>query len=443
VLDSAPTREALAYPGNDTGTRRWTIPQAVAFRFCFIYFGLFIAGTQILIGLIPTTADLPNGYTLWPMLQITEWTAAHIFQIPGSIHPDSRSGDTMFDWVFVAWVFFVALIGTAAWSLLDRRRANYDTLYACFRLFVRFALASQLIYYGFSKVLPTQMPFPRLTKMLQPFGSLSPMGVLWNAIGASPAYETFAGTVETLAGLLLIIPRTATLGALIATAAMTHVFVLNMTYDVPVKILSFHLLLLALFLLAPDATRLLNIFFLNRPVGPSNEFKPFATRRSNRILLVAQVLFGSVIIGVDAAAVSAAWNDYGGGGAKSPLYGIWNVQELRVNGMRLEPLLSKPARWRRVVFDRATSVSFQRMDDTFTTFPCKIDMNMKTITLSRYDDKSWTAPFVFNHPRPNVLVMDGRMFGRKFHIVTRAADPSTFLINTRGFHWIQEQPFNR
>ena len=76
------------------------------------------------------------------------------------------------------------------------------------------------------------------------------MGVLWSSIGSSPAYESFAGCAELLGGILLIVPRTTTLGALVCLADMTQVFMLNMTYDVPVKLLSFHLILLSLFLLA-------------------------------------------------------------------------------------------------------------------------------------------------------------------------------------------------
>jgi hypothetical protein len=53
--------------------------------------------------------------------------------------------------------------------------------------------------------------------------------------GASPAYEIFIGSAELLAGLLLVIPATAMLGALIWLIDMAEVFALNMTYDVPVK----------------------------------------------------------------------------------------------------------------------------------------------------------------------------------------------------------------
>jgi UPF0716 family protein affecting phage T7 exclusion len=42
-------------------------------------------------------------------------------------------------------------------------------------------------------------------------------------MGASPAYEIFTGCVELTGGLLLIIPGTATFGALIGLAAMIQV----------------------------------------------------------------------------------------------------------------------------------------------------------------------------------------------------------------------------
>jgi UPF0716 family protein affecting phage T7 exclusion len=59
------------------------------------------------------------------------------------------------------------------------------------------------------------------------------MGVLWASMGSAPAYEIFTGCAEVVGGLLLIVPRTVTLGALISLAAMILLFVLNMTYDVP------------------------------------------------------------------------------------------------------------------------------------------------------------------------------------------------------------------
>src|SRR5207249_5821296 len=114
----------------------------------------------------------------------------------------------------------------------------------------------------------------------------SMQGFLWASIGASQPYQVFTGVVEVLGGLLLLAPRTTLLGATICLASMTQVFILNMTYDVGVKILSFQLVLMSLFLLAPDFPRLANVFFRN---DPCTEHPLFPTRHANKIALAFQI----------------------------------------------------------------------------------------------------------------------------------------------------------
>jgi len=129
------------------------------------------------------------------------------------------SGDKTFDWVLMFWLLVVAALATGIWSTLDRKRDNYVTLQKWFRVFIRIALAGQMITYGMDKIIPLQMPFPYLTRLLEPFHDFAPMGVLWASIGAAPAYETFAGCAEMLGGILLIFPRTTMLGALVVGLA--------------------------------------------------------------------------------------------------------------------------------------------------------------------------------------------------------------------------------
>src|SRR5262249_10241374 len=67
-------------------------------------------------------------------------------------------------------------------------------------------------------------------------------------------------------------------------------FVLNMTYDVPVKLFSFHLVLLSLFLILPDWPRLRNFFLLNRTVAPAQDRVTRSPHRS-KVLLSLQLCF--------------------------------------------------------------------------------------------------------------------------------------------------------
>ncbi len=244
------------------------------------YLGLYCLTTQFFLGFrLPKFSGfaIPVLGTLWPLRQITFWTAAHIFRINHPLVYMTGTGDKTFDWVQAFCLFVFAALATIVWSLLDKRE-NYVSLDKWFRLFLRFALASEMFLYGLAKIIPIQMPFPYLTRWVEPFGNFTPMGVLWNSIGASPGYEIFTGCAETLGGILLLIPQTSLLGALICLADLIQVFTINMTYDVSRKLSSLHLILIALFLLAPEFPRLAAFFFLNREAGPSIQPNSFVRK---------------------------------------------------------------------------------------------------------------------------------------------------------------------
>src|SRR5215471_9571113 len=213
--------------------RQWPPLLRILFRFSFVYFSLFCLATQISGSLFLLPAASFRGFgPLWPMRSITIWIAEHVFGATEPLVYGRYSGETLFFWAQTLWLLIVALLATVVWSLLDRRRENYVGLHKWFRLFIRFALAASMFEYGMTKIIPTQFPRPPLNTLVTPVGNLSLSALLWTTIGASPAYEIFTGCAEVLGGILLMIPRTTTLGAMICLADMTQVFVLNMTYDI-------------------------------------------------------------------------------------------------------------------------------------------------------------------------------------------------------------------
>lgn len=425
---------------------RWRWTTRIAFRFCFVYFGLYSLCTQIITGFVPVPSfDVPDPSTYWPIRPIVFWTATHIFRVNKPlVYLGSGSGDKTFDWVLLFCMLLVSVITTIVWTVLDRKRANYVALNKWFRVFIRFCLAGQMMSYGIAKAVPLQMPFPYLTRLLERFGDFSPMGVLWSSIGASRGYEMFAGCAELLGGVLLIFPRTTTLGALVCLADMIQVFMLNMTYDVPVKLLSFQLILLSLFLLGPDFKRLANFFFLNRAAEPSGEKSLFETRRANRIAFAAQIVVGIWLLGMNAYAARVAWyGPYAGGRTLPPLYGIWEVEQQTIDGQIRAPLLTDPGRWRRLIFDFPNRMTFQRIDDSFAGHGVAIDEKNRTLVISDDKDKNWKANFSFERPAADQMKLDGTMDGHAVHMELKQMDRNQFRLVSRGFHWIQEYPFNR
>jgi len=424
--------------------RQWTTLTRVTFRFCFVYFGLFCLTNQIFSSMFAfPDAEVPDLSTHWPVRQIVVWTASHVFHVKQPmVYTGSGSGDKTFDWVLTFCLLVFAAVATLVWSAVDRKRQEYATLYKWFRVAMRFALASQMIVYGMDKAIPLQMPSPYLTRLLEPSGNMSPMGVLWFSIGASPAYEIFAGCAELLGGVLLILPRTTMFGALVCLADMIQVFMLNMTYDVPVKLFSFHLIVMALFLLAPGLRGMAGFFF-NRETRALVEPQVFRTRRANRIALALQVTFGLWLVGLNIYGARVGWRTYGQGSPKSALYGIWNVEQLTIDGANRQPLLNDNQRWRRVIFDFPTAVTFQRMDDSFAWYGASVNPKDRTVALTKGSDPKWKASLSFERPANDRLTLNGKMDGHEVSLQLRLFDHKKYQLWSRGFHWVQEYPFNR
>ena len=439
MLVQAPPVVVVDAP-TETRAAHWFLPTRVAFRFCFLYFGLYVLLTQMLNGLLQL--PIPRLDRML-MAKPVEAVATKVFGVTQPLVIFSGSGDKTYDWVLAFCMLVIAAAGTVVWSVVRRRRVSYVGFHKWFRLFLRFALGSTMVSYGAAKAIPLQMPFPPLQRLLEPFGHFSPMGVLWYSIGASRPYEIFTGCAELLAGILLFIPATATLGALVSLAVTVQIFTLNMTYDVPVKLFSFHLILMSLFLLAPDARRLLNVFVLNRPAGASTVPPLGRTRRAWRIAAALQVAFGIFLVAMNFNQSRQGWAAYGGGAPKSALYGIWNVTRMEIDGVERSGLVTDYDRFRRVIFDSPARMSFQRMDDTFVGFGNTIDMDAKTLKLTRQPNAPPVGTFTIAQPTADRLVLDGVMEGKKTRLDLELFPRERFLLVSRGFNWVQEYPFNR
>jgi hypothetical protein len=418
----------------------WHFLTRVAFRFCVVYFGLFcLLYAEIMFVFTGVFRWwLPDGAIWWQMstlAPVTEWVGRHVFGVDAVLHPYSRSGDQTAMWVFIFNLLVVAIAATALWSVLDRRRTHYRRLYAWFVVFIRICLGAVLLYYGALKVIPVQMPAPPLTELLRPYGQLSPNSVLFLQVGSSYPYEIALGAVELAAGVLLFLPRTATLGALLALASMAQVFLFNMTFDVSVKILSFHLLLLALVLLAPHAERLANMFVLQRPSSPATQPALFTTSRATKAATAVQLALGAWILAGSMLLSWLDWHEYGDGGPKPELYGIWSVTEFSLDGASLPPLTTQQDRWQRLVVEDLDTLTYQRMDGELVTVPAVIDAHRIALFAAPL-----TATLTIDRTAPDRMHLTGKLAGRPVNMALQRVDLNSFILRSRGFHWVQEYP---
>jgi hypothetical protein len=276
--------------------------------------------------------------------------------------------------------------------------------------------------------------------LMQPYGDSSPMGILWTFMGASMAYTMFAGATEMLGGLLLIFRRTMLLGALVAIGAMGNVVMLNFSYDVPVKLYSSHLLAMALFLVLPDLRRLVNVLLLNRPAEPSTPHPPLTTGWLRRVAPVLQAVLVLAYAGYGLYTSYDGSKQFGNLSPKPPLYGVWNVDELEVDGVARPPLLTDASRWRRLAISYPGVIGVQLMDSTSAYY--KLYLGKRRLALAKFDDPQWKPSFSYREIAPGLLALEGVLDGKKTRLTMKRVPDTAFTLTNRGFHWINEFPFN-
>ncbi len=419
----------------------WSFAKRIAFRLAFTYF--FLYQFPFPIGALPGTETIGSYYDrIWQAL--VPWIARHLLHISNPVSfVQTGSGDTTYAWVQNLIFCVLAITATVVWSILDRKRVNYDRLHNWLRLYVRLYVGGILISYGAFKVIQSQFPAPNLSRLAQPYGDSSPMGLLWTFMGSSYAYNLFTGAAEIVGGALLIIPPLATLGALITIATMGNVFILNMAYDVPVKLFSFNLILMSLFIALPDFGRLMNVFVLNRPTEAAPPRPLFKRVRLNDAMRWLQLIFLVLFLGVSLFQSWQQQQELLGGRVPEPLQGIWSVHEYKVDGEMRPPSMSDANSWQRIIFEYSNRIGVQLMDAPSERYAMRLDEQNQAISLTSRDDPEWKANFHYELSPPNGMLLKGEVNGHQVEMRLQRRDQSSFRLLNRGFHWISEAPFNR
>ena len=427
----------------------WPAWQRVLFRFFFVWFLLQIApwswfqpvpGVSWLIGLWYKAAD-------WAVRAGN----ACCFHVRETLVPFNGSGDTSYGWAQL-WLFMsVAAIVAAAWSLLDWKRPNYERGLYGLRTVVRYYIASAALSYGVIKLFATQMPFPVLSQLATPLGDLLPMRLSWLFMGYSTPYQVFAGAMEFVAGVLLLFRPTVTVGLLLAMGAFLNVAMINLGYDVPVKIFSLHLFFSCVFLLALDYKRLLSFFVLNRGGPPTTAWEPRFTRPWQRWAAVAVWLFLVWQFLVEPFKSSIEYTRLLASRSAPGVFGtaLYDVKQYVV-GRDTIPPGADSLRWRDVIFDNAGSGSVATGDTLFRRlygrgyFRYRPDTATRSVSVWRTSWVPGDSVFLFTmrYERPDTSTI-------RFHTAIRGDSVHMelvrmnrhFQLTERQFHWLSE--YNR
>jgi hypothetical protein len=477
-----------------TAPTGWGFLPRTALRFCFLYFLLYSlvpllafpgSLTAFVVAQVPTADRVPDSwlsqavkYLSYPgtwhqqgVDEITPWLCDTLLGVEVEL-PSPRftgSGDRMFE--YCTCFAYLVLAGSAAliWTIgsetlrlwKTHRAPNYDWLHSLFRLIVSFHLMSMMLVYGAIKVWCSQFPPITDAQLEVTYGDSSPMGLLWRFMQFSQPYTAATGIIEFACGVLLIFRRTTLLGALCAAGAALQVFMLNMCYDVPVKLMSGHLLVMALLLIAPDAKRLFALFVLGRPIAPVPDAPLFGRWKwLNRAGFILRTVF---YVSFASLTLYHYYQEAKTGGIlapEKPTTGRWiatgfvrDGKEVTLASQPDESLPKKiiPSKWKSgpgmpsvaqlTVSPRGVVLLFEDGSRAGFSNASKDDSEL---VLFSFQDRKQAAVFRVSFPEPDVLVLEGPVGGEEIRLTLRRPRVTKeYLLKKREFQWVQEAPFNR
>ena len=428
--------------------KKWSFFKKVTFLYLFMYGVLYFFPFPVYVLSFLTKI---TGYytTVWNKLIV--WFGKEILGITYEISTrPNGSGDTTSSYIQVLLLIIISLLVALIWGFLDRKRKNYRKLMQWGMVYIRYALIYVLFSYGIVKVIKLQFRSPGLLRLLEPLGDFSPMGLAWTYMGYSDTYTIFAGACEILAAVLLIFRRTKTLGALVGIGVMLNIFMMNMSYDIPVKLYSFHLMAFALIISLQDYKRLLNLFFLNKPTKTVESFKLFKNSKWNKVALALKIVFlGYMFYSGTSSSIENSYQ-YGTRAPKPVMYGIYDVEDFVINSDTLPPLLTDSIRWRRIIFNFSERATIKKMNDERTNhwFALSLDTLDQKMEFASFGKEKDTINFNYQKIDSITYVLKGIRYSSTnkqdtLTIKMKRFDETQFRLLSRGFNWINEFPFNR
>lgn len=344
------------------------------------------------------------------------------------------SGDTTFDYVYLLTWSLLSFLLAVLLFLLRSKLTWIRKAYPAMIVYARYFVGLTLIHYGVAKFMIGQFPGPGLLSMEQAFGDFSPMGLAWRFFGYSNLYKAFMGIAEIMAGGLLLFRRTVVVGAMLSIAVVTNIVLVNFSFDVPVKILSSHLLLFSVLILAPHVKQLFGLLVLHRPGQLTYRPRTFLSPKKKWAYRLAKFFMAgfvpvSMIVG---HVLSQSYRSF-----DNPWEGAYEI----LNDGADPADLQYDATWRRVIMD-GKNLRVERVSGDKSYYSIADAAEHGVISLVNSSEME-DPPTLLLRKEGDVYYLEATFEEEQFTLKAKRKMKSDYFLLSRGFHWVNEYPLNR
>lgn len=292
------------------------------------------------------------------------------------------------------------------------------------RRILTYILVFVLIIYGFNKVFKWQFYQAEPNTLYTPLGMLSKDIVYWSSMGSSYSYTVFSGIMELLAALLLIFRRTRMLGLLVSTGVFLNIFMINLGFDISVKVLSGLLLLMSCVLLLPYIPILINSSKRDFMANQRDYLIEHSYRMPGKIVILSLFLLEGLYPYVS----SGNYND---DLADRPLlHGAYKVDAHIIDGTDYSSSAANEWTWKRVFVHRRHYLIVQHQDDSMEDY--QMDVNGNKITLKAANGKVYHLNY---DETESGLLLNGMVQNQEIDIMMSKMNWKTLPFLQNEFHF--------
>jgi hypothetical protein len=313
----------------------------------------------------------------------------HFF--PDAINNIDFSSDTIGLNILLVLLFIIALFIVL---LLDLFSIRFALIIPLFKLLSAYYIASILLKYGFDKIFKGQFPLPEPNILYSNFGSLTKDTLFWSTMGTSYSYSLATGIIEVLTAIFILIKPTRLLGFCLAIGVVINILLINIGFDISVKVFSSFLLLVLVFNVFPFLKSM--YAFLIQPILLQ---KTFPINKWVHVSLSAGIIGGILFQYVSAG-------NFNDDNAERPLlHGAYQIERFIIGN---DTLNNCDFPYKRFFIHRNSYIIFQKTDETMIDYFFEINPGMNQLDIQDYkknkitityncDEKTGTLQLIFGN----------------------------------------------
>ncbi len=404
-------------------------------RFLFLYFLFYIYpyGFEYIYEFNPDAFSFWEGITIWFGETFIGWDVYENML--------NKGFDSKYDFSRFLLIAVQSLLFSVLWMYLDFKfKLKYDfTLRKFLRTILRYHVGFTLIMYGLAKVFMTQFGNMDIEKLEVPIGNSSGMGFLWTFMSYSKFYTMITGWVEVIGGIFLLFRRTTFIGSFILFIVMINVVIIDIGFDVSVKMFAIHLLLMVIVLLSKHLKRMYN-FFMNYevPTASIREESLFPKTQIKKGMSYVKVLL-LICFSISCYFFTNRALGFYPENTTPSLTGFYEVENQKVNDESIS--LSKGKEWKSFLINGTSwqlgFMNLKKGDNENYRYSFKADTIKRTIDFYAEGDSLNPYKFTYNKISGEELVLKGMFEGDTLWLKTRVKKLEDYRLMNQ-IKWVRD-----